>query len=171
MILRRAFLWTWIGGLVLFAVVIALSLPLVLTEVPGGIMDHQSAGTAAEVDRIQTEWRQAGLWNQAALAMIGDFLFIGVYGIGNVLGGVHFRRSRPGPGRLLGTAALLGGAVFLLTDYIETIAQIIQLWRFSGDDTLASLAASVGPVKTLSWIVATCSVLVALALERRARRT
>ncbi|NNC52706.1 MAG: hypothetical protein HKO08_06680, partial [Erythrobacter sp.] len=62
MSLRRAFLWTWAGGLVLFAIVIAIGMPLVLTEVPGGILDHQAVGTAAEVDRIQSAWRAAGLW-------------------------------------------------------------------------------------------------------------
>ena len=171
MTLRRAFLWTWISGFVLFGLVISLSLPLVLTDVPGGIVDHQAAGTAAEVDRIQTAWRLAGLWNWAAIAMIGDLVFIGVYGVGCLLGGLTFRRSLSGFGRVLGTAALVGGAIFLVTDYIETIAQIIQLWRFSGNDTLASLAASVRPTKTLSWIVATSSVLAALAMEGRAHRT
>ena len=81
--LYRSFLWLWIGGLVLFAIVIALSLPLILTNVPGGIADHQSAGTAQAVNDIQTAWKQAGLTGQARLAMLADLVFIGVYGVGS----------------------------------------------------------------------------------------
>lgn len=171
MSLKRAFLWSWIGGLVLFAIVIALGMPLVLTEVPGGILDHQAAATAAEVDRIQAAWRSAGLWNQAAIAMAGDLVFIGVYGIGCVLGGLWFFLSTNQTLRILGIVGLLSGATFLLTDYAETISQFIQLWRFEGDDDLAGLAATVRPIKVAAWIVATLAILIALLLEWRSRRT
>lgn len=168
MTLRRAFLWFWVGGLVLFAIVIALGMPLVQTEVPGGILDHQAAGTAAEIDRIQAVWRSAGLWTQAAIAMAGDLVFIGVYGIGCVLGGLYFRRR----GRVrLGTIAAATGAIFLLTDYAETIAQFIQLMTFEGDDTLAGLAATVRPVKVVCWVVATLALVVGLGNEWRQRRS
>lgn len=169
--LRRAFLWTWVGGLVLFAIVIVLGMPLVLTEVPGGILDHQAAGTAAEVDRIQSAWRAAGLWNQATLAMMGDLLFIGVYGIGCVLGGLYFRRSAQGWMTVAGSIALASGAVFLLTDYAETISQIVQLWRFEGDDGLAGLAATVRPWKIGSWILATLTIIACLLGGWKARRS
>lgn len=171
MTLKRAFLWTWIGGLVMFAIVIALSLPLVLTEVPGGIGDHQAAGTAAEVDRIQTAWRKAGLWSQANLAMMADLVFIGVYGVGCMLGGRHFMASPVSRVRSLGAIALVAGFVFLVTDYAETVSQIIQLSRLAGDDGLAWLAATVRPTKMAAWIVATLAILLALALDRKSRRT
>ncbi|QZD95230.1 hypothetical protein [Qipengyuania gelatinilytica] len=171
MSLRRAFIWTWVGGLVLFAIVIALGMPLVLTQVPGGILDHQAAATGAEVDRIQSAWRSAGLWNQAALAMMGDLLFIGIYGIGCVLGGLYFRRSAQRWIAFAGTVALASGAVFLVTDYAETISQIVQLWRFEGDDGLAGLAATVRPWKIASWILATLAIIACLMGEWKARRS
>ena len=170
MTLRRAFLWFWVGGLVLFAGVIALGMPLVLTEVPGGILDHQAAGSAAEVDRIQSAWQAAGLSNQASIAMFGDLVFIGIYGLGCVLGGLYFRRSEVSWMRAAGSMALIAGAVFLITDYIETIAQFIQLQKFAGDDTLAELAATVRPAKMLSWVMGTVSILVALLGEWRGGR-
>lgn len=171
MTLRRAFLWFWVGGLVLFAIVIALGMPLVLTEVPGGILDHQAAGTAAEVDRIQAAWRSAGLWNQAAIAMAGDLVFIGVYGVGCVLGGRYFRREASGWLRHCGSVALIIGIVFFATDYAETISQFIQLMSFEGDDGLAGLAATVRPIKVASWIVATLAILAALLGGWRQRRS
>lgn len=171
MSLRRAFLWGWVGGLVLFAIVIAVGMPLVLSEVPGGILDHQAAASAAEVDRIQAAWRLAGLWNQAAIAMLGDLLFIGVYGLGCVLGGMYFRRSQTRWIKLAGTIAIASGALFLITDYAETISQIIQLWRFKGDDGLAGLAATVRPWKVAAWIVATVAIVASLLGEWRTRRS
>lgn len=171
MTLKRAFLWTWIGGLVLFAIVIGLSLPLILTEVPGGIGDHQAAATAAEVDRIQVAWRMAGLWNQAAIAMIGDLVFIGVYGVGCMLGGRHFMTSAAPRVRTLGMVALFAGFSFLVTDYTETVAQFVQLVQFAGDDVLAGIAATVRPIKMAAWIIATLAILLAFAVERKSRRS
>lgn len=170
MSLKRAFLLTWIGGLILFAVVIMLSLPLTLTAVPGGIGDHQAAGSAAEVDRIQAAWAAAGLYGQARIAMIGDLIFIGVYGIGCMLGGRWFMVSPVSRVRTLGLAALMAGFTFLLTDYIETVCQFIQLVRSAGDDTLAGVAAAVRPVKMAAWILATLAILIALALDRKSLR-
>ncbi|WP_324827170.1 hypothetical protein [Qipengyuania zhejiangensis] len=167
MTLQRAFLWAWIGGLVLFAVVIAISMPLVLTAVPNGIMDHQAAGTAAEVNRIQAAWSSAGLIDHAAIAMAGDLLFIGVYGAGCVMGGIWLRQHHDRRVRLLGTTALIAGITFLVTDYAETISQIVQLVRFSGDDTLAGVAAKVRPIKVAAWIAATLAIALALLIGRK----
>lgn len=167
--LHRAFLALWIGGLVAFAIVIMLSLPLMLTEVPGGISDHQAAGTAAEVNRIQKEWRLAGLWNQAAIAMIADLVFIGVYGAGSVLGGLYFRAIGAAGMRLLGTIVALAGAIFLLTDYAETLGELIQLVRFAGDDRLAQLAATMRPVKMAAWVTTFLGVPIGIYLRRKSR--
>jgi hypothetical protein len=168
---RRAFLWFWTGGLALFAFVIALGLPLVLTEVPGGILDHQAAGSAANVDRIQAAWRKAGLLDQAAIAMAADLVFIGVYGIGCLLGGLYLRGAGMAWLRAPGLIAMVSGAGFLLTDYAETISQFVQLTRFRGDDALAQLAAVVRPVKVACWIIATLAILFALIAEWRGRRS
>lgn len=167
MTLRRGFLWCWLGGLAAFAVVILLSLPLAVPEVPGGIMDHQSAGSAAEVDRIQRAWEAASLWPQARLAMIGDLVFIGIYGIGAVLGGRWYLRSTRSVLRVLGGLALASGALFLATDYTETNSQLIQLLQRAGDDDLAALAATVRPVKMAAWVTSFVVLIAALLLERK----
>lgn len=171
MTLYRAFLWLWIGGLVLFALVVVLSLPLVLTQVPGGILDHQAAGTAAEIDRIQRAWAEAGLLDQARIAMIADLVFIGVYGAGSVLGGLYFRRIGTGVLRGLATTIILAGAVFLVTDYTETIAQFIQLSSFEGDNGLAGLAAEVRPLKMACWLITFLGMVLAFALRSKLPRS
>ena len=164
--LRTAFLTFWVLGLVLFAVTIFLGRPLAISAVPGGVLDHQAAGAAAEVDRIQREWRLAGLMNRAAVAMISDMVFIGVYGAGSVLGGLYFLRSGAGVIRWIGWAVLLAGAAFLATDYIETISQFSQLMRFEGDDAKAALAAAVRPIKVAAWIATFTGILAAFAIRR-----
>jgi len=170
MTLKRAFLWTWIGGLVAFAIVIALSLPLILTDVPGGIADHQAAGTAAEVGQIQAAWEEAGLYGQAHIAMMGDLVFIGIYGIGCVLGGRWFMQSPAMPVRLLGVTALAAGVTFLAADYTETVSEFLQLVARAGDDGLAGLAATARPIKMAAWLIATFAILIALLLDRKTPR-
>lgn len=167
--LYRSFLWLWMGGLVLFAIVIALSLPLTLTAVPGGISDHQSAGTAQAVNDIHAAWKQAGLMGQARVAMLADLLFIGVYGLGSILGGLHFRKTGTGAVRRLGVIIALSGVAFFITDYVETISQLIQLTRDAGDNQLAALAATVKPVKMVAWVITFLGMLLALAITHKTR--
>lgn len=162
----RAFLAWWLGGLVLFAFVLWLHAPLAIEAVPGGIGDHQAAGTAEEVDRIQREWRLAGMNNRAGIAMISDLVFIGVYAIGSFLGGRMLRASGGGVLRLIGDAVIAGAIVFGVTDYIETICQFVQLMQGRGSDALASTAATVQPVKIIAWIVTFVGILVGLAVRR-----
>ena len=166
----RLFLWWWLAGLAIFALVVALGLPLSTPEVPGGILDHQAAGTGAEIDRIQRAWAGAGLLDRARIAMAADLVFIGVYGVGSVLGGLHFSRAGAGLVSALGKLVAVAGAVFLVTDYAETICQLIQLTRFAGADTLAGIAAAARPPKIAAWIVTMLGVLVALAWKWRAGR-
>lgn len=170
MTLYRSFLWFWIGGLVLFAIVIILSLPLGIAAVPGGIGDHQAAGSAAEVNRIHNAWANAGLLSQARVAMIGDLVFIGVYGVGSLLGGLWLRKTGSGAARLGGVIIALAAAIFLVTDYTETIAEFIQLTRYTGDEGLASLAAAVRPAKMLAWLVTFFGISAALLVRRFASR-
>lgn len=167
MSLRTAFLTFWIGGLVAFAIVIAMHLPLVVTEVPGGIGDHQAAGTAAEVERIHAAWDEAGVMAQAGRAMLGDLVFIGIYGLGSILGGFYFYRTGKGALRHLGSFVLLCGLVFTATDYAETIAQLLQYLARAGSDDLAGLAASVRPVKMLAFIGSFVGVLAAFVVRRK----
>lgn len=156
----------WVGGLIAFAIVIALSIPLMTDAVRGGISDHQRAPDAKTVDAIQHAWRAAGLSNQAAIAIMADLVFIGIYGIGCVLAGLHYKAHRSWQIRLLGRTALISGIVFLLTDYGETICQFIQLQRFTGDDMLAFIASSLRPIKMIAWTGSFVAVLCALAAER-----
>jgi len=160
----------WLAGLAAFAITIALGAPLAIESVPGGIVDHQAAGTATEVNRIQGLWEAAGLTQTARYAMISDLFFIGIFGVGCVLGGLYHRRAPALWLALIGYAALVSGLLFLVTDYAETIAQFIQLSAGQGDDSLAQIAVLCQPIKVISWIVALVSILVALILEYVVKR-
>lgn len=166
MTLHRAFLALWIGGLVAFAIVIMLSLPLILTDVPGGIADHEKAATAQEAWRIQLAWASAGLTGAARLAMIADLVFIGIYGIGSLLGGMWLRREGIG---VVCSLVVIAAITFLLTDYAETIAQLVQLMQGQGDDALAQLAATMRPVKMAAWVATFLGVPIGIYLRRKSR--
>lgn len=152
----------------MFAGALVLHAPLAIEAVPGGILDHQAAPDADAVDRIQSAWDSAGLIQQAQMAMIADSVFIGVYGIGCVLGGLYFLRSGLVILKGLGLLILIAGLVFLGSDYGETIAQLIQLISLRGDNGLAWLASTLQPIKVVSWIVTFLTILMALIWERYA---
>lgn len=162
---RTAMIW-WVGGLIAFAIVIALSAPLITDTVPGGISDHQKAPNAAAVDGIQNAWRADGLAGLATISMIGDLIFVGIYGIGCVLAGMHYRAHGAGVLRLLGWIAMGSGIVFLVSDYGETVCQLIQMVRFAGDNDLAAIASGLRPIKVAAWIVSFLAVVGALLAER-----
>lgn len=164
---KRLAITMWVAGLFAFAVIVFLHAPLAITAVPGGISEHQAAPDAATVNAIQNAWAQAGVLDQAAIAMIGDLIFIGIYGVGCVLAGLHYR-SRGGKAlRVLGTITLWSGAIFLITDYAETICQFIQLVQQTGSESLAAIASGVRPVKTLALIMSFFAVITALIADRR----
>lgn len=162
----QRFVSLWSAGLALFAFVIWLSMPLAIDAVPGGILDHQAAGSAADVDRIQQAWVAAGLAERAQMAMLGDLVFIVFYGLGAWYGGLWFAQdSRPKLRRL---GWLLAGTalVFLATDLTETLAQLVQLARGQGSDGLSGLAATVRPVKMVAWLVTFFGVIAGLVVRR-----
>ena len=161
---RMAVGW-WIAGLIAFGIVIWLGMPLNIDAVPGGILDHQHAPDAAAVNKIQHAWRDAGVLGAARTAMIGDLVFIGIFGIGCVLCGLFFRARHTVVLRALGWSAVVAGLLFLATDYGETIAQLVQLVRFEGDDGLAHLASSLRPIKVAAWIGGFLAVILALVAE------
>ncbi len=167
---ERAFRRYWPAGLVLFAVVIWLGWPLAIPAVPGGILDHQAAGSAAEVDRIQRAWMQAGLYDRARTAMLGDLVFIGVYGLGAWYGGLAFLEHPAARMRRLGQLVIAASALFVLTDYTETIAQFMQLMDERGGDNLASVASAVRPVKITAWLVTFVGVIAGLVVRRNRPR-
>ncbi|WP_394728030.1 hypothetical protein [Altererythrobacter sp. GH1-8] len=163
MTLRRAFWISWLGGLVIFALLRIPHGPLAIAEVPGGILDHQAAMTAAEVDRIQAAWAAAGLMDHAWWGMVGDFVFIGVYGLGALLGGLLLRREA-GFVAAIGLVVSVAAVAFLVTDYVETICQFIQL-SSSGNDSLAATAAYVQPIKIAAWIVSFLGLVSGVSLS------
>ena len=167
---KRVALGWWIAGLVAFGIVIWLGMPLAIETVPGGILDHQHAPDAEAVNRIQHAWRDAGLLGTARNAMIGDLVFIGIFGIGCVLCGLHYRAREQVVLRALGWTALMAGLIFLVADYGETISQLVQLVRIDGDDDLATIASGLRPIKVAAWIGGFLAVLLALIVERLSSR-
>ncbi len=163
---KTALRWFW-GGVAAFIVAIALHIPLFTDGVPGGIGDHQKAPDAATVNAIQQSWAADGLIGLARAAMISDLIFIGIYGAGCVLAGLHFRSSERYWPSLFGWIALFCGAIFIASDYGETIAQFMQLVRFRGDDTLAQFASGLRPLKINTFIAAFIAVALAQFLTRK----
>ncbi|XUU60195.1 hypothetical protein ACRAQ6_11555 [Erythrobacter sp. HA6-11] len=163
MSLRRAFWFFWLGGLIIFALLRIPHGPLAIAAVPGGILDHQAAMTAAEVDRIQAAWSSAELMDHAWWGMVGDLVFIGVYGLGALFGGLLLRRDS-GLIAAIGLVVSIAAITFLGTDYVETISQFIQL-NSRGDDRLAATAATMQPVKIAAWVVTFVGLIVGVSLS------
>ena len=170
MSLRKTFRGLWIGGLILFAIVLGLHAPLVLTAVPNGILDHQAAGKAAEINRIHAEWSANGLLRQAKIAMVGDLLFIGIYGLGSLLGGWYYYVTGRGIVRSIGLIVIVCALVFLVTDYGETGAQLFQIMREKGGNKLAAFAAILQPAKIISWTGTFAGIIAAFAVRRIQRK-
>lgn len=163
---RRLFLGWWLGGIGLFVVSGFMHAPLAMDAVPGGILDHQAAPDAASVDAIQRAWAEGGQLLQARLAMITDLIFIAVYSAGCVLGGLFYRAQASLVRAVLAEMALVAGALFFVTDMAETIAQLIQLVQFAGNDELAGLASNLGPAKKASFVISLALLAMALLHER-----
>lgn len=156
----------WLWGLVAFAIVIVLSMAITHPEsVTLGIAEHQAAGSAARVDEIQGQWREGGVRTLAIIAMLGDLVFIGIYGWGSWLAGRSFMAMR-GAARMLGMLIAISATTFLVTDYTETILQVVQLLSEQGSDWMAAVAATARPVKIVAWIATFGGVLMALAIRR-----
>lgn len=160
----------WLVGLAVFAVVVAMGIWLRQTS-SFGIVDHQIAGSAAQVDTIQAAWRADGVRTLAILAMLGDLVFIGIYSWGSWIAGRSFMAAGGGLVRLIGLIVAAAAVVFFLTDYCETILQFIQLVRERGSDWMAATAATVQPIKVVAWIVTFVGVLLALVVHRFTARS
>jgi hypothetical protein len=164
--LEQRFISLWLTGLVLFAVVIWLSLPLRIEPVPGGIIDHQAAGSAMEVERIHQAWAEAGLAERAQMAMFGDLVFIVIYGLGAWYGGLWFAQDGRPKLKRIGWLVVTAAGLFLVTDLTETLAQLVQLTRDRGSNGLAALAAMAQPVKMAAWMVTFVGVIAGLVVRR-----
>lgn len=168
----RNFWIFWGGGMALFLFLVVTSGALETAVSPGGILDHQSAGTAARVNAIQQAWAKAGVIDTARWRMIADLVFITLYMSGGIIGGrLIWQRAKSPSLKKLGLVCVLVYFIFGMTDYIETTSQLIQLVRVQGSDLLAGTAALVRPVKILAWIVGTVAMIAALLWRWRETRT
>lgn len=155
----------WLLGLAIFVIVIALGMWL-RSQSAFGIVDHQIAGNADTVDRIQANWRANGVRWLAILSMAGDLVFIGIYSLGAWVAGRSFVAQDNPLLRTLGWIVALAVAVFAFTDYTETILQFIQLVREQGVGWMAQTVASMQTIKVVSFLATFLGILAALALHR-----
>ncbi|MDX2234046.1 MAG: hypothetical protein NW200_06070 [Hyphomonadaceae bacterium] len=157
-------------GWALFAVLALTNGGLVTAASPGGVLDHQVAGSAARVDEIQAAWRAAGALPAAQFAIGLDLAFIGVLTAAGTIGGVRIAQGASGPVvRALGAFAAVAFLAFGLADYAETIAQFVQV-NAAGDDDLARLAATANPPKITAFLAAHVALAGGLAGRWLARR-
>lgn len=168
--IEKQFWRYWLFGLLLFAAMIAMNPAISNGAAPLGISDHQAAGTAAKINAIQMQWQADGVLLLARASMAIDLLFIAVYSWGAWNGGKLMHGDTTPSVRRIGMLVMIAAVVFLVTDYTETIAQFIQVMQLRGDDSLAGLAATVRPVKSLAWVITFVGLLAALLFRRMARR-
>jgi len=133
-----------------------------------GIFDHQKAATAANVDSIQLGWKQAGLLGFAKVSMIVDLIFIGIYFFGASCGAVLMLADNRALIKRLGFLVMVAGFIFMVTDYVETIPEVIQLFRMQGDDALANIASKMGTVKITAMIITVLGISTKLVLDKSA---
>ncbi|MBK6411985.1 hypothetical protein [Sphingopyxis sp.] len=169
--LEQSFWRFWLGGLLILAIMIAMN-PLFVNDVsPGGIRDHQSAGSAMRVDAIQAAWRAAGVMDIAQWAIALDLVYIAIYSFGAYCGGQMFHAAQQPALRRLGWMIIAAAIIVGVADYIETICQFIQALRFAGDDRLAEIAAAAQPIKSTAFLISLFGIITALVIRRRARRS
>jgi hypothetical protein len=168
--LERRFWRFWLAGILLLALQIVLNVWLVTDASPLGISDHQAAGSAARVDAIQAGWASSGVMGLALFSMATDLLFIGVYSWGAFAGGRIFAAADGAYAARLGKVIMFATVGFCLTDYAETVSQVIQAATGRGVDMLAQIAASARPVKSILFLVTFFGLLTALGIRRIARR-
>jgi len=168
--LERRFWRYWLAGILLLALQIGLNVWLVNDVSPLGISDHQAAGSAMRVDAIHAGWQASGVMKLALSSMILDCLFIGVYSWGAYAGGRLFASGQNALLSRLGKIITVAALGFCAADYAETISQLVQAIRGQGIDSLAYVAATVRPVKTIAFLVTFFGLLMALYIRRTTRR-
>lgn len=159
----RYFWIFWGSGMAIFLLLVASGGALQTEVAPGGVLDHQSAGTAERVNAIQASWLEAGVLSQAKLGMIGDLTFILLYAVGGIIGGrLLWQQASSTALKKMGLLIIVTYFVFFVTDYGETVSQFIQLLQGQGSDALSGIAAFLRPIKVVSWIAGTLMILIAL---------
>lgn len=149
----RNFTRFWFSAIALLIVMLFGNFILITNAAPMGMGNHQVAGDAASVDAIQQSWLRADVLIYAKISMIIDLIFVAFYSIGAICGGILLCYDKRRYLRRIGALIIAASIIFFITDYVETISQMIQLFRMQGSDKLASFAATVGPAKKISFLV------------------
>ncbi len=156
----------WLGGLALLAFMAALN-PLLANEAaPWAILDHQTAGSAMQVDAIQYGWARDGVLQLARFSIAVDLFFIPIYSWGAFCGGRVMRGENNPKLARLGWLVMVAAAIYPFLDYAETICQFVQVIQFKGNDTLANIAATVKPVKSVVFLITVFGLLAALYVRK-----
>ena len=163
--LERRFWTFWLSGIMLLAVQIVMNVWLVTEAAPLGMSDHQAAGNAARVDNIHASWKASGVMDLAIYSMELDLIFIGVYAWGAFAGGRMFAAAPRAMLARLGKVIMVAAVGFAVTDYAETISQLIQVAVGGGHDMLSGIAATARPIKTILFLVTFFGVLIGLAIR------
>ena len=159
----RSFWILWVGGLVIIITLVSQNDQLVTQLVPRGMVDHQAASTADRVDEIHRSWADHGRMRFARIAMIFDLLFIVIYSIGGMIGGILIRKQAHSAILTgLGGVVLVAYAAFGILDFIETACQAIQLFATGGNDALARTASTVRLPKLAAFAVGFPLILISL---------
>lgn len=164
-VLERRFWTFWLFGILLLAAQIVMNVWLVTEASPLGISDHQAAGNAARVDIIHAGWVASDVMDLAIYSMELDLIFIGVYAWGAFAGGRMFAAAPHGMLVRLGKVIMVAAIGFAITDYAETISQLIQAAFTGGHEMLSGVAATARPIKTILFLVTFCGVLIGLAIR------
>lgn len=163
--LERRFWTFWLFGILLLAAQIVMNVWLVTEASPLGISDHQAAGNAARVDIIHAGWAASGVMDLAIYSMELDLVFIGVYAWGAFAGGRMFAAAPHAMLARLGKVIIVAAVGFAITDYAETMSQLIQAAVTGGHDMLSGVAATARPVKMILFLVTFFGVLIGLAIR------
>ncbi len=168
----RGFLICWFLGWALFILV------GILQPVAGdglgqfGMEAHRRAGTADMVNAIHSYWQNIGIYDRATWSLVVDLLFITAFSIGGVLGGLLLRQNMHTNIRRVGLLAIVAHIVFAVSDYAETISQLIQMVDGTGSDSLANIAAFARPIKIQSFLIAVAAIAIGfIASKIVARKT
>ena len=170
-VLERRFWAFWLSGILLLAAQIVMNVWLVTDATPLGMSDHQAAGNVARVDYIHAAWAASGVMDLAIYSMELDLIFIGVYAWGAFAGGRMFGAAPHPMFARLGKVIMVAAIGFAITDYAETISQLIQAAFTGGHEMLSSVAATARPIKTILFLVTFFGVLVGLAIRSWKSRT
>lgn len=164
-VLERRFWTFWLSGILLLAVQIVMNVWLVTEATPLGMGDYQAAGNAARVNYIHAAWAASGVMDLAIYSMELDLIFIGIYAWGAFAGGRMFAAAPHPMLARLGKVIMVAAIGFAITDYAETISQLIQAAFTGGHELLSGVAATARPIKTILFLVTFFGVLVGLAIR------